>query len=107
MVFGHRNDPEGFREALEAFDARLEEILGSFAPDDILFITADHGNDPTTPSTDHSREYVPVLAYGERIRSGVNLGIRESFTDLGATVGELFGVAIRNGKSFLPEILMG
>ncbi len=104
MVWGHRNNPKGFADALEAFDSKLSAIVNRLASEDILFITADHGNDPTTPSTDHSREYVPVLAYGEKTSSGVNLGTRESFADLGATIGEIFGISLKNGTSFLPDI---
>ncbi len=107
MVWGHRNNPQGFAEALKAFDSRLPEILDLLTQDDLLFLTADHGNDPTTPSTDHSREYVPVLAWGAKVRSGVDLGTRHSFADLGATIGELFGVTLPNGKSFLSRIWTG
>lgn len=107
MVWGHRNNPRGFGEALEAFDSRLSEIVDLLTSEDVLFITADHGNDPTTPSTDHSREYIPVLAYGEKIRSAVDLGTRESFADLGATIGDIFGISLKNGKSFLPDITTG
>lgn len=87
MIYGHRNDVEGYAKALEDFDKRLPDILSALKDDDILFITADHGCDPTTPSTDHSREYVPILAYGKNIKSGINLGTRETFADLGKTVG--------------------
>ncbi len=93
MHFGHRNDPEGYARALKEFDDRLPEILHELDEQDILFITADHGCDPTTGSTDHSREYVPLLAYGKRIGSGKNLGIRSTFSDLAQTAAEILGVA--------------
>ncbi|MGH2752577.1 MAG: phosphopentomutase [Actinomycetota bacterium] len=106
QAFGHRNDPVGYAEALEAFDRRLPEILASVGPDDVLLLTADHGNDPTTSSTDHSREKVFVLAAGPPVRPGVDVGERASFTDLGATVAELLGVPTATpGKSFAPAIL--
>ena len=99
--FGHRNDPEGYAGALEAFDTRLPDILSSLGDDDVLVITADHGNDPTTPSTDHSRERVPVLVAGPGIAGGVALGSRGSFADCGATVAELLGVRTATpGTSF-------
>ena len=99
--FGHRNDPEGYAGALEAFDARLPDILASLGDGDVLVITADHGNDPTTPSTDHSRERVPVLVAGPGVAGGVALGSRGSFADCGATVAELLGVRTATpGTSF-------
>jgi len=105
--YGHRNDVPGFRGALEAFDAALPSLLAALRKDDLLFITADHGNDPTTPSTDHARERVPVLAIGTRVRP-VPLGVRATFSDLGATVADWFGLAWRGrGTSFLPAILRG
>jgi phosphopentomutase len=104
MLWGHRNDVEGFYRGLREFDRRLPEIMSAMRDDDVLFITADHGNDPTTPSTDHSREQVPVLAYGAGVRPGVDLGVRASFADLGATIAENFGIALKAGKSFLSEI---
>jgi phosphopentomutase len=88
-LYGHRNDPQGFARALEAFDLQLPEILAIARPDDVFFISADHGCDPTLPSTDHSREYVPVLAWRQDGKEGVNLGIRSTFGDLGATVAHL------------------
>jgi phosphopentomutase len=98
--FGHRNDPAGYAGALEGFDRRLPEILDALDDDDVLIITADHGNDPTTPSTDHSRERVPLLVVGERVRP-VDLGVRASFTDCGATVAELLAVPTTiTGSSF-------
>jgi phosphopentomutase len=106
MLWGHRNNPQGYAGGLEAFDRRLPEIMGAMTAPDILFLTADHGNDPTTPSTDHSREYVPLLAYGSRIKPGVDLGTRETFADLGATVAELLGIEpLPFGTSFAEEIL--
>ncbi len=106
MLYGHRNDPEGYAEALERFDARLPEIMEAMQPRDVLFIVADHGNDPTTPSTDHSREYVPLLVYGPQVKGAVDLGTRETFADVGATVAELLGIErLRNGTSFAQEIL--
>ncbi len=105
MLWGHRNDPQAFATGLEDFDRRLPEILNLLGPEDLLVITADHGCDPTTPSTDHSREYVPLLVYGKSIRNNVNLGIRMSFSDVGKTVADIFGVpGTGNGTSFLREM---
>jgi phosphopentomutase len=105
-AYGHRNDPEGYGRALEAFDARLPELIAALGPNDILFVTADHGNDPTTSSTDHSRERVPVLAVGERVTPGTDIGTRRTFADLGATVIELLDVAgSTSGTSFAKDIL--
>ncbi len=101
MIWGHRNDVEGFAKGLEEFDSFIPEIIEGIRDDDILFITADHGNDPTTPSTDHSREAVPILIYGKNLRKNVFIGERESFSDLGKTIGENFGINMNNGKSFL------
>lgn len=107
MVYGHRNDVAGYARAMTAFDARLGELLKFLREDDLLIITADHGCDPSTPSTDHSREYTPMIAYGKKLKTGVNLGTRESFADIGATVLEWFGLPTDAiyGKSFLKEIL--
>jgi phosphopentomutase len=91
MYYGHRNDPEGYARALEEFDGRVPEIIDAMARQDILFITADHGCDPTTVSTDHSREYVPLLIYGKEIRMGINLGTRKTFSDLAQTTAEYLG----------------
>ena len=107
MLWGHRNDVEGFRRGLEEFDAGLPLISDALGRDDLVVITADHGNDPTTPSTDHSREYVPLLAWGKNLRSGVDLGVRKTFADVGATVGEMFGVVTEAGTSFLHDISVG
>jgi phosphopentomutase len=105
QVFGHRNDASGFYGALREFDAALPRIVATLREDDLLFITADHGNDPTTPSTDHARECVPLLALGARVRP-VSLGRRPTFSDLGATVANWFGIAFRGrGESFLPRVL--
>jgi phosphopentomutase len=90
--YGHRNNPAAYAGALAEFDQRLPEVVDALAEDDVLVLTADHGNDPTTPSTDHSREYVPLLITGAPIQPGVNLGVRETFADLGATVADVFGV---------------
>jgi phosphopentomutase len=104
MLYGHRNDPEGYARALEVFDARLPEIEAQLRDDDMLMLTADHGCDPITPSTDHSREYVPILAYGPRVRAGVDLGIRSSMADMGQTIADNFGVTLPRGQSFLDQI---
>ena len=105
-LYGHRNDVEGFALNLERFDARLAGLLPRLQRDDMLVVTADHGNDPTTASTDHSREYAPVLVAGQRVRRGVDLGIRSTFADLGQTLAANFGVSpLQHGKSFLEEIV--
>ena len=105
QLFGHRNDVAGFYGALREFDAALPSITSSLKEDDLLFITADHGNDPTTPSTDHARECVPLLAGGVRVVPR-DLGERDTFSDLGATVAEWFGLSFRGrGKSFLSELV--
>ena len=104
QLFGHRNDVPGFHEALRQFDAALPDLTAALREDDLLFVTADHGNDPTTPSTDHARECVPLLAFGARARP-VDLGRRSTFADLGATVAEWFGVGFRGrGRSFLGQL---
>jgi phosphopentomutase len=105
-VFGHRNNPEGFASALQAFDARLPEIQAAMRSADVALITADHGCDPTTASTDHSREYAPLLVWGAAVRPGVNLGTRRTLADLGATVASLLGLAQpQAGESFAQAIL--
>jgi phosphopentomutase len=107
-VYGHRNDTPGYAANLESFDARLAGLLPKLRPDDLLVITADHGNDPTTPSTDHSREHVPVLLAGNGVKAGADLGTRATFADLAQTLAEMFGVGpIANGTSFLAEIMRG
>jgi len=104
--YGHRNDAEGYAKALESFDKRLPDILGALGPQDVLIVTADHGNDPTTPSTDHSRERVPVLCAGPVIAAGVALGTRASFADCGATVADLLGVGTSGpGTSWAQDML--
>jgi len=104
--YGHRNDPAGYAANLERFDSRLSAFLPRLTPRDLLIITADHGNDPTTPSTDHSREHVPVFAIGAAVRAGVDLGVRKTFADVGQTLADLFGVhPLPHGTSFLGEIL--
>ena len=104
--YGHRNDPAGYAANLERFDLRLADLLPRLAATDLLVLTADHGNDPTTPSTDHSREHVPLLAFGAAVRPGVDLGVRPTFADLGQTVVDLFGLPrLDHGTSILPEIL--
>lgn len=106
MQYGHRNDPEGYAKALSYFDSRLPELLEKLNDDDILMITADHGCDPVTPSTDHSREYIPLVVYGKNLKQGVNLGTRDSFADIGATILDYFGLDITiDGTSFLNEII--
>jgi phosphopentomutase len=103
--YGHRNDIEGYARNLERFDARLGALLPRLRDDDVLIVTADHGNDPTTASTDHSREYVPLLVTGARVRSGVDLGTRRTFADVGQTLAEVFGVGrLDHGTSFLADI---
>lgn len=105
MLYGHRNDVEGYAAALEAFDRALPAMLGALRENDILMVTADHGCDPTTPGTDHTREYIPLVVAGPHVRSGVNLGTRDTFADIGATVYEyLTGNRWRVGNSFLNDI---
>ena len=104
--YGHRNDVAGYAANLERADARLGELLTHLQPRDVLVVTADHGNDPTTPSTDHAREYVPVFLTGHSVRSGVDLGTRKTFADLGQTIAEVFRVGpLEHGTSFLNGIL--
>ena len=103
--YGHRNDPAGFAAALEKFDVTFGRIVDRLRGDEMAWVTADHGNDPTTPGTDHTREYTPLLVAGPRVRDGVDLGTRASFADLGATLAEVFSVsAPRAGTSFLSEL---
>jgi len=104
--FGHRNDAPGYAANLERFDGRLMHLLPSLRHRDMLIVTADHGNDPSTPSTDHSREYVPLMVFGAGVTAGTDLGTRETYADLGQSVAELFGAApLPHGTSFLPAIL--
>lgn len=106
MLYGHRNNIEGYAQALRDVDARIPEMLAAMRPDDALIITADHGCDPTTPSTDHSREYVPLLVYGASLKPGVNLGIRETFADVAATIAEFFSLEPPKwGTSFASLLL--
>ncbi|HIT71681.1 MAG TPA: phosphopentomutase [Candidatus Scatovivens faecipullorum] len=106
MLYGHRNNIEGYAKALEEFDRKLPEILGTLKEEDILILTADHGNDPSTPSTDHSREYIPILVYGKRLKENVDLGIRETYADISATILDIFELEkLENGKSFKNEIM--
>ncbi|MBO8141001.1 MAG: phosphopentomutase [Firmicutes bacterium] len=106
MLWGHRNDPQGMARGLAEFDARVPELLEGLDPGDLLILVGDHGNDPTTPSTDHSREYTPLMCYSPSGRSGVALGTRETFADVAATVAEFFGVEGPScGTSFLADIL--
>jgi phosphopentomutase len=105
-LYGHRNDVPGYAANLERFDSRLGELLPRLADRDLLVVTADHGNDPTTASTDHAREYVPLLVTGTAVRRDTNLGVRRSFADVGQTLAELFRVGpLNHGTSFLTEIL--
>ena len=104
MLYGHRRDTEGYAKALEHFDSRLPEIEKAMRDDDLLMITADHGNDPTFPGSDHTREYAPLLVYGKRARQGVNLDTRNSLADIGQTIAENFGLKLTAGESFLSSI---
>lgn len=105
MHYGHRNDPEGYAKALVDFDNRLPEIIAKLREDDVLIITADHGCDPTTESTDHSREYIPVLVYGTKVKANINLGVRKSFSDIGKSTLELLGINNElYGSAFLSKI---
>lgn len=104
-LYGHRRDPEGYGNALEEYDARLPEVFAKLQEDDLLIITADHGNDPVAPGTDHTREYVPLIVYSKKMPEGKELPIRETFADIGATVADNFSVKMPNfGKSFLQEL---
>jgi len=103
-LYGHRNNPQGYGKDLEAIDARLAPIVAGLGERDLLIITADHGNDPTSPGTDHTREYVPLLVAGPGVRAGVDLGVRRTFADVGATVAAALGAsAPRTGTSFLGQ----
>ncbi|QNK42128.1 phosphopentomutase [Caproicibacter fermentans] len=106
MLYGHRNDVEGYAKALSYFDRKLPEIIQGLRPDDLLMITADHGCDPITPSTDHSREYIPWVIYGNAVRRGTNLGTLPTFADIGATILDYFGIAPKiTGRSRLDQII--
>ena len=105
MLYGHRRDPIGYGKAIEEFDRRLPEIMEALREDDLLLLTADHGNDPTHPGTDHTREYVPIIAYSKSLKGGVDLGILNTFSDIGSTVADNFDVqATKNGDSFLNKL---
>lgn len=105
MIYGHRNDIKGYSQALENFDAAIPDIQSALKPTDIVMIVADHGVDPTTASTDHSREYIPLLVFGEQVNANVNLGTRSTFADVAATIAEIFNVEKPEiGSSFLAEI---
>jgi phosphopentomutase len=105
--YGHRNDAAGYAANLERFDARLARLRPRLGARDLLVVTADHGNDPTTPSTDHSREHVPLLVDGAAVRPGIDLGTRQTFADLGQTIADLFRVRpLEHGRSFLADILL-
>jgi phosphopentomutase len=106
-VYGHRNDVEGYAANIERFDQRLPQVLSGLRDTDLLAITADHGNDPTTPSTDHSREHVPLLMTGARVKRGVDLGTRPTFADLGQTLADNFSVGpLAHGTSFLEDVVV-
>src|SRR5256885_507938 len=104
MLYGHRRDTEGYAKALEHFDARLPEIESAMRDDDVMMITADHGNDPTFHGSDHTREYAPLLVYGKNALAGINLGTRSSLADIGQTIAENFGLRLSAGESFLSQI---
>lgn len=107
-IFGHRRDPIGYGKALEEYDGRLSEVLENLQDNDLLIITADHGNDPVHPGTDHTREYVPLLVYDKRCKEAQNLGIRSTFADIGATIADNYNVTMpKFGKSFLEEVRKG
>ena len=104
MLYGHRRDTEGYAKALEHFDSRLPEIESAMRTDDVMMITADHGNDPTFRGSDHTREYAPLLVYGKNAQPSVNLGTRDSLADIGQTIADNFGLELGNGTSFLDRI---
>ena len=104
MLYGHRRDTEGYAKALEHFDQRLPEIIDALNDDDLLIMTADHGNDPSFPGSDHTREYVPLLVFGKNANKGVSLGTRQSLSDIGQTIAENFGLSIEDGVSFLVNL---
>lgn len=105
MKWGHRRDPESYGKGLEAFDKALPEIIAEMEEEDLLFITADHGCDPTAPGTDHTREYVPLLVIGKSVKEGVDLKTRKSFADIGQTISDYFDLpSLEIGESFLASI---
>ena len=106
MLYGHRNNVEGYAKALEYFDSKLPEIMENMKQEDILIITADHGNDPATPSTDHSREYVPILVYGKNLKQNINLGTRKTYADIASTILDICDLEqLKYGESFKEEII--
>lgn len=107
MLYGHRNNPEGYAEALEYFDSFVPDMMELMEDEDILLITADHGCDPTTPGTDHTREYIPIVVWGKHLKAGQDIGTRDTFADIAATVAEYFGFEFPAGTSFLREIEKG
>lgn len=105
MLYGHRRDTEGYARALEHFDSRWPELEAAMSEDDLLIITADHGNDPTYPGTDHTREYAPLIVFGKRARPDINLGTRKSLADIGKTVADNFGLNLNAGEGFLSRLI--
>jgi phosphopentomutase len=107
-VWGHRNDAKGYKEGLEQFDERLPEIIRALRDEDVLIINADHGCDPTTEGTDHTREYIPVLVYGKNIKGNVDLGVLDSFADIGQTIADILECNdLEVGNSFLDKVRRG
>ena len=105
MHYGHRRDVEGYAQCLKNFDDSVPAILNALQDEDILIITADHGNDPTASGTDHTREHIPILVYGKKLKKGINIGTRNSFADIGATISEAFNTQkLVNGISFWENI---
>lgn len=105
MLYGHRNDIEGYARALEYFDEKIPEIINTMNDDDVLIITADHGNDPSTPSTDHSREYTPILMYGKNLKNNVNIGVRATYADIAATILDMLNLPqLGTGESFKESL---
>jgi phosphopentomutase len=105
MLYGHRRDTEGYARALEEFDERWPEIESAMGDGDLVMLTADHGNDPTYRGTDHTREYAPLVVYGKKARAGINLGTRNSLSDIGATIAENFDLHLNAGQSFLQQLI--
>ena len=106
MLYGHRNNIEGYAKALEYFDSKLPDIIETMKETDLLVITADHGNDPSTPSTDHSREYIPILLYGKNIKENSNIGTRETYADIGETILDILNMPLlKVGTSFKEKMI--